>query len=102
LAKAYWYPTVVKAQIEGQNLIAELYVPPFYAFNGSVIASQFYSIPVSGLLYNLTVLRIPVSGYYINLPLNLSRPLSNTTGFALEFQKDKSVSATCSHPSAWP
>ena len=88
-----WLPTVLNARIQGDNLIAQLYVPPYYTFDGVAQVEQFYSIPVSHLLYNLTTSTEDVQVGNVQVPMNLTSPYSRIVGFRIAF-----VNATIVNP----
>ena len=88
-----WLPTVLDAEIQGENLVAQLYVPPYYSFDGVAQVEQFYSIPVSGLYYNMTTSREDVQVGNVQVPLNLTVPYSRLVGFKVAF-----VNATIINP----
>ena len=80
-----WFPIVLNTNLQNNSLIAQLYVPPYYSFEGIAQAQQFYSIPVTNLYYNLTVRSINVGIGSIQVPLNLSKPYSQIVGYYLTF-----------------
>ncbi|MEJ2769776.1 MULTISPECIES: hypothetical protein [unclassified Stygiolobus] len=80
-----WFPIVLNTDLQNNSLIAQLYVPPYYSFEGIAQAQQFYSIPVTNLYYNLTVRSINVGIGSIQVPLNLSKPYSQIVGYYLTF-----------------
>ncbi|BCU69992.1 hypothetical protein [Stygiolobus caldivivus] len=85
MTTVYWFPTVLNASIRDESLVAELYVPPYYSFNGVAQVQQFYSIPVTDLYYNLTTQKTYVPIGSVQVPLNLTAPYSRIVGYKVLF-----------------